>query len=185
MYLNKMYLNKKHLHSPASSRQGGSALVIAIFVITVAAALGVVMHRVLEASSRGVISEVYGAKAYQAAQSGIDIFLVDKLFPIQETGLEEEVKLGYGSCEDRGHTAIGYTNIKQTSSPMNYSLGQLTGLQNCKAEVYCDKQTVTTNSSTTAYHFRILSVGTCETGQGQVYSRQLLVEAKDEIQNDD
>jgi MSHA biogenesis protein MshP len=63
------------------SRQKGSMLVIAIFVIVVMSLLGLAMTRILSASSNTIVYEVYGLRALQAARAGIEAN-IDQVFPV-------------------------------------------------------------------------------------------------------
>ncbi len=54
------------------SRQQGSMLVIALFVIIVLGLLGITLTRLLAASSDSIVHEVLGQRALNAAKSGMD-----------------------------------------------------------------------------------------------------------------
>ena len=62
------------------SQQRGSMLVIAIFTMVVLLLSPVSLQRMLVSSQQSIVYEVYGARAYNAAQSGIDHHLT-LLFP--------------------------------------------------------------------------------------------------------
>lgn len=53
-------------------RQGGAALIAAIFVITALAALGALMTQLLVLGSEETIDEWYSSQALYAAESGVD-----------------------------------------------------------------------------------------------------------------
>ncbi|HLV49049.1 MAG TPA: pilus assembly PilX N-terminal domain-containing protein [Aliidiomarina sp.] len=144
-------------------KQSGSALMIAVFIIVVMSVVGAAMVRLLNDSTAGAVTEVYGARAHQAAHSGIEIFLTE-LFPLNETSAAS-------ICPERDNNI----NIKNVSAYNTYAFSSA-GLANCSVTVRCDELDVT---PFIGRHFRILSIGQCKVGE-QRFSRQLLVEARDE-----
>ncbi|EKE85397.1 hypothetical protein [Idiomarina xiamenensis] len=66
------------------SRQRGSALVVAIFVIVVIGALVAALARVLGGNSQSVVYEVLGTRTFFAAQSGLQHGLTE-LFPLNSS----------------------------------------------------------------------------------------------------
>lgn len=70
-------------------RQQGSMLVMALFVIIVLSLLGLAVIKIQSDGSRSIVYEVYGARAFNAANSGADRAL-SQLFPLS----------GSGSCAD-------------------------------------------------------------------------------------
>lgn len=146
-----MYLNRK--------QQQGSALMVAIFIIVVMSIIGAALVRVLNDSASAGVTEVYGARAYHAAQSGIEVFLTE-LFPHDSAP---------ASCPSRsGH-------IKDAAVHRTYTF-TTPALANCTTSIRCDQADMTPY---TGRHFRLFSTGQC-TAAGQTFSRQLLVEARDE-----
>lgn len=154
-----MFLNKTQYRSMKG--QQGNALVVAVFILLVLGALGFALVRVLSDASSGVVTEVYGARAQHAAQSGLHVFLAGSLFTPNQP---------VGSCPAR-------TGAIQNTSPLSTLTFTAEGLQNCTATIQCDELELPTPF--VGRHFRLLSTGRCEVG-GQVYSRQLLIEARDD-----
>ena len=76
-----MYLNSLR---PSATKQRGSALVLAVFVIVVMLALTVGIGRLLVSSSETVVYEVQGSRSLFAAQSGLEIGL-SQLFALNST----------------------------------------------------------------------------------------------------
>ena len=58
--------------SAPPSRQQGSAIVIAVFIIVVMSLLAAALTRMLQDSQQGIGYEVYGTRAYLAANAGIE-----------------------------------------------------------------------------------------------------------------
>lgn len=100
---------------PVSLRyhQKGSALVIAIFVIVIMSLLGAGLVRMLSSSSESVVYEVYGTRAYAAAQTGIQ-WQLTQIFPLNIAEI---------TCADT-------TNTPDVSATA--------GLQSCIINVECD-----------------------------------------------
>lgn len=61
------------------SAQGGSMLVLALFVIIVLALLGLTMTRLLSSSSETIVYEVLGQRALNAARAGIECAVANEL----------------------------------------------------------------------------------------------------------
>ncbi|WP_115720049.1 type II secretory pathway component [Gallaecimonas mangrovi] len=72
--------------SPNFSRQGGSALAVAVFIIVVMALLVAGLAALLNRQSGTVVYEVWGTRAYLAAESGLQGGLV-RLYPLNGSGL--------------------------------------------------------------------------------------------------
>ena len=129
-------------------RQQGSMLVMAIFVLTVLSLLGLAITQILSDSSRSIVYEVYGARAFNAANSGAERAL-GELFPPG----------GTGNC---------------TSVTTSFSLAPQTAFHGCAIEVTCNEF----NVSETGYtHYRIDSTATCDGGQFDTV-RAVAVEAR-------
>ena len=56
---------------PSYQSQRGSALIVAIFVIVVTSLLVATLSGLLRTSNESVVTEVYGTRAFTAAQSGL------------------------------------------------------------------------------------------------------------------
>ncbi|ACA88656.1 hypothetical protein [Shewanella woodyi] len=146
------------------SRQSGSALIIGIFVITVMFLMATALLNVLEDADEQVNLEVWGTRAFAAANSGADRAL-SQLFPLTATD----------------NTATSCTNV--TSS---WNIGNdnptLVGFHACSIVITCDD----TNTINTVTQYLITSTATCQTGDcasndGNCLrvSRSVEVEARD------
>lgn len=127
---------------------------VAIFIIVVMSILAAVIARVLTTTSASSVDEVYGARAFHAANSGAQVFLTS-LFPLGED------RASSTACSS------GLTiNFVQDDS----------GLRNCSAEVSCKSEQFSEFAVT---QYRIISQGRCTVGDKQ-YSREVILEALDE-----
>lgn len=120
---------------PASPRhQGGSAIMIALFVIVIMALLAAAMGRFLVDSAEKHTAEVRGVRALMAAQSGLEIALY-RLYP---------------NGKWQGQQCAASTSLSFTDA----------GLTGCQAIVTCNKVSVSAAGATqTAYDFS--SEGRC------------------------
>ena len=77
-----MYL-KTHCNQANQNiaRQKGNLLVITLVIIVVLLMLGLALVKILSASAQQNVIEYYGARAYMAAQSGLENALTE-LFPL-------------------------------------------------------------------------------------------------------
>lgn len=137
------------LNVRSQSKQQGSALVIAIFIIVVMTLLGSALVRMIGSNAETVAYEVIGTRAYQAAQAGTQRKL-SEIFPLLP---------GVGIC-----TAVND----------EYDFSAIEGLNNCKAvSVNCSEDT-TVNDIT---YYTITSTGQC-TVAGVFTSRKIEVKAR-------
>lgn len=144
-----------------SKKMGGSALMIALFVIVVMAMLAAAMGRFLLDSSEKNTVEVRSVRALLAAQSGLEVALY-RLFPNRQAAQP------LAMCE------LSKT-ISFTGNP---------GLVDCQAVVQC-RTVTTTYNGVTSTGYRLESVGSC--GDDNLdgaspdfrVSRTLMVEAYD------
>ncbi|MGL4894082.1 MAG: MSHA biogenesis protein MshP, partial [Shewanella sp.] len=81
MSLNVFSLSRSAGYRYSARRQGGSALVIGIFVITVMFLLAAALINIVEDADSGLTQEVWGTRALAAANSGADAALA-QLFPL-------------------------------------------------------------------------------------------------------
>lgn len=163
MFLNQCVLyqgSKSGYVQSISLRQEGSALVIDIFVITVMFLMATALLNVLEDADEQVNIEVWGTRAFAAANSGADRALAE-LLPLD-------------------NTAAVCTNV---TSLWNIGLENptLVGFHQCSIVLTCDDSN--TIGGVTLY--RISSTATCQTGNCTVndgnclrVSRQVEVEAR-------
>lgn len=140
----------------------GAALPVALFIIVVMALVGAALVRIIVDTSSGVVNDVIGQRAFNAARSGAELFLV-QLFPLDEPTNESlcgerDAAL---SPDDNDDLAV-YTESFTTA-----------GLHGCSAHVYCDFA-----AAEGITHFRIVSQGRCDAGDLS-YTKELLLEASD------
>lgn len=112
------YQSQKHQYRKRQHRKyQGSALVIAVFIIVVLSLLGVALFRMNNTSAHSVVYEVAGTRAFQAAQSGMQIKL-QELFPLS-----------------------GGTSCPLTNNPRSISFNNVEGLDGCIAVISCSAKT--------------------------------------------
>lgn len=136
----------------AYHRQAGSMLVIALFVVVVLSLLGLIMTQLFQASSDRVIQEVYGLRALNAAQSGIER-KISAAFPLQRTAGPA------ATCND-DNEVFNFTDVQ--------------GLENCFATTRCIQTNFNTDNIT---YFRFVSQGTCQGGK-VIANRTVAVDAR-------
>ncbi len=149
-----MCLNPKH-HAPqlslrtttAARQQAGSSLVMALFIIVLMSVLLLALGRQLISSSQSVSIEVQGNRAFNAAQSGLQLGLA-QLFPVNSTA----------SC---------------AAVAASFSFNQA-GLQSCQANLSC--VAVANPDVTSRPLYQLTSIGKCHAGDIQS-SRVLVMEA--------
>lgn len=122
---------------PNNIRQRGSALVIAVFIIVVMLALVLALARLLTSSSQSVVYEVQGNRSLFAAQSGLELALV-QLFPLDSST----------------------TSCVAISTSLTFSGA---GLQGCSASLSCTAFADASAGGSTLY--RLSSTGSCSAGE--------------------
>ena len=147
------------------SRQRGSALVIGVFIITVMFLLAATLINVLDDADQDISLEVWGTRAFAAANTGADRALAT-LFPVDGSS---------GSCD------------AQTTWNIGTATG-LVGFNGCTVVMTCSAIT-TTLPQNNMTQYLVTSTGTCSTGQCDSgtdsdascirVSRQVEVEARD------
>ncbi|MFT5814434.1 MAG: MSHA biogenesis protein MshP [Psychroserpens sp.] len=130
------------------NHQTGSALVIAIFVITVLSVLGAALVKMLESSQESVAYEVLGTRAYTAALSGLQWQLAE-IFPLSNSP---------SACADI------------VNAPPSFD--DTLGLAQCSVSVSCDDF-----EHDSIRYYTITSTGTCAIGS-EFTSRKIAVEAR-------
>lgn len=133
----------------STQKQAGSSLIIAIFILVVMSALGASMVNMLRSNEQISAYEVLGARAYAAAQSGVQ-FTLQQLFPLNES-------------TDTSFCA-GTT----------FTFNNHDGLNDCEAKITC---TFKTHEETSTNYFTIGSQGVCNIN-GEQTSRYIEVSAK-------
>ncbi|MBE8168771.1 MAG: MSHA biogenesis protein MshP [Shewanella sp.] len=152
MFPNATY-SYSYLSSRLPSRQKGSMLVVAIFVLTVMFLLAAALINISQNEDKALTQEVWGTRALFAANSGADAALA-QLFPLN--GNEH-------SCNEVSE---------------NWSAPDVVGFANCAIEIGC--QSFTADNVT---QYRISSKAVCKSGSGSDQlrvSRQVEVLAKQE-----
>jgi MSHA biogenesis protein MshP len=132
----KGFTSKSAKAGYARHSQGGSMLVIALFVIIVLSLLGLTLTKVLSASSEAIVYEVYGQRALNAARAGAEA-QVALAFPIT------------GSASGADTAAFAFSAVA--------------GLENCQYDAKCEQLTVTDGIINLAY-YKFTSTGQCSAG---------------------
>ncbi|WP_157829039.1 hypothetical protein [Colwellia sp. 75C3] len=135
--------NKAHTNLLRLSKQQGSSLILALFVIIILTLLGSVLMRIISTSSETVSQEVLGTRAYMAANSAMQAEL-QLLFPLNNVA---------GVCNATNVTAYDFQTVLNKDIP---------GLYDCEAATTCDNYYSDTVSS--VKYFRLTSTGKCGSG---------------------
>jgi MSHA biogenesis protein MshP len=120
---------------PDLIRQRGSSLVLAIFVIVLMSALLLALGRQLINSSKAVSVEVQGSRAFNAAQSGLEL------------GLTQLFRNPANTCS-------------AVTPSFNFNDA---GLRDCTATLTCSDVANPDNAGRRL--FRLVSVGQCDAGE--------------------
>jgi MSHA biogenesis protein MshP len=128
------------------ARQGGSALVVAIFVIVVMALISVGLTAMIQDTSRNAAWDVLGTRAELAAYSGLEQAL-SELFPLNQAA-----------------TTLGQCNDVTLEPTLN---GQ--GLSSCSVTLTCQQKDITELS---ARFFELQATGQCGSGEVLVQRSQ-------------
>ncbi|MGL4900071.1 MAG: MSHA biogenesis protein MshP [Shewanella sp.] len=150
MSLNVFSLSRSAGYRYSARRQGGSALVIGIFVITVMFLLAAALINIVEDADSGLTQEVWGTRALAAANSGADAALA-QLFPLAAPA-----------------------NVVPTCASVanNWTPPDVVGFHACSVALSC-----TAYSAGAMTQFHIHSTAVCESGDTRV-SRQVEVVAR-------
>jgi MSHA biogenesis protein MshP len=146
---------------PKRTKQQGSALIIAIFIIVVMTLLVAALSKLLTSSTESISYEVLGTRAFFAAQSGMEQGLV-QLFPLT-TNANPAGTSTY--CAPVG--TVGTAPAAVVSFTAN-------GLQSCSFTLNCNSGRATAAATETIY-YQLTSTGTCGSGQFQT-SRTIQME---------
>lgn len=148
--------------------QQGSILVLALFIMVVMLLLGAALVRMLSSSAESIAYEVVGTRAYNAANSGLQVKL-SALFPLNSASMQCDEVNSVASLVD-GDLAPPDT-ISNNYLP---NLNNVDGLSNCSVtEMVCSnfKQDDVT-------YYKLTSTGQCLMDGGEVTSRTVVVEAR-------
>jgi len=140
-------VNNDHFNN--ITKQKGSAIVVAIFVIVIMALLASALVRMQNSSSEAIVYEVMGTRAYSAAQTGIQWQLTE-IFPLNTATVT--------LCSD---------NIIEPD------ISNVSGLENCWFEITCNSAI---NHDGVQY-YNVKSTGSCHVA-GIETSRTIQVEAR-------
>ena len=141
MSLNRIIFVSQTSQLAHRSKQAGSALVIGVFIITVMFLLAATLINILGDADQEVSLEVWGTRAFSAANSGADRALAT-LFPVDGSS---------GSCDAQTTWNIGTDT-------------NLVGFNGCVVVMTCSA--VTTNlPQNIMTQYLITSTATCSTGQ--------------------
>ena len=136
------------------TKQSGSMIVMALFAIIVLALLAGTLINMISASSNSVLYEVYGVRAKNAAQAGVQE-LAMRAFPL-------------GTGPQQCNQVI--------SSPASFS--SIAGFQACDFSAICTTEDINFNGEAYRY-YRFSSTGSCLLND-IVVSRTLSVDAMQE-----
>lgn len=151
---NHSSLNKA-LFQSLFKKQDGSMVIMALFLIVVVGLLAGTLISIVSASSNSTIYQVYGLRAQQAAQTGVQS-LLQASFPV---GAEPQ------SCNQ---------TINNPSSMSNVA-----GLESCAFSASCETDSLTFANVDYLY-FKYTSTGTCVVNKS-VVTRTLSVDAMQEL----
>lgn len=126
-----MFLNVKN-----KQRQKGSALVIAVFIMTVMLLLASSLIKLLESNTESVNYEVLGTRAFMAARTGAQ-WQLSQIFPLN------------------GDTASCPANIP------DLDLSGIDGLNTCVAEITCSESSGIDGVN----YYTVTSTGSCGAAQ--------------------
>ena len=145
MFPNPSQNRMKHTLQQPLAKQRGSALIIGVFIITVMFLLAATLINVLDDADQQISLEVWGTRAFAAANSGADRALAE-LFPVDQVGV--------GTC-----------NANPTGVPWNIGTDTgLVGFHGCSVIINCNAVTTTTLPINMTQYL-ITSTATCSTGQ--------------------
>jgi MSHA biogenesis protein MshP len=147
-------LAPRHNRHTRDAKQSGSMIVMALFAIIVLALLAGTLINMISTSSNSVLFEVYGVRAKNAAQAGIQE-LAMTAFPL-------------GTGPQQCNQVI--------SSPASFS--SITGFQECDFSARCTTEDINFNGEDYRY-YRFSSTGSCALN-GIVVSRTVSVDAMQE-----
>ncbi|WP_028866377.1 hypothetical protein [Psychromonas hadalis] len=138
------------------SKQQGSAIVLAIFVIIIISLIGAALMSLQRDSAKGTSYEVYAARAYLSAYSASEIALTE-LFPLIPAGASATVP----SCSNV---------VANATLPANE-----VGFHGCNATVLCST-IAPINSASLPTRYKVVSTAVCENAQ-TITRRQISIEA--------
>jgi MSHA biogenesis protein MshP len=132
---------------PNRTRQQGSMLVIALFIIVVISLLAASLSRILSSTADSVANEVYSSKAYYAAESGM------------EYGIYQVLRIRKDPICVDFHNLKDDPNFEPTD--IHFDISNEVGLENCRVSISC--QTIPVDATTNQFY--LVSTGTCDGGK--------------------
>ena len=136
------------------TKQNGSALMMALFIMIVLILLGSALVKVLSTSSETIAQEVIGTRAYMAANSAMQAEL-QKLFPLNA---------GASQCNEN------------LAGIFNHDFSAAAGLYHCKAKTSCNLYA--THPQTNERFYRLTSVGKCASSALAADSKNIVVSSR-------
>jgi len=146
---------RAHLKLPSLASQQGNMTMMALFVIVVIGMLSMALIKIVSSASNTMLHQVYGLRAHQAAQVGVQSMLQSS-FPVG------------GSANTCNQTI---------TSPSSFS--SVPGLTNCAFQASCE----TTNiqfANVDYLYYKFSSTGSCSVDTN-VVSRTISVDAMQEV----
>tara|TARA_R110001583_G_scaffold10698_2_gene49044 strand:+ start:9366 stop:9836 length:471 start_codon:yes stop_codon:yes gene_type:complete len=150
-----MHHKASSVTKPSLQKQGGSAIVLAIFVIVIISMLGAALVSLQRDGAKGASYEVYASRAYLSAYSASELALV-ALFPINSTSADT-------------------TTCTGAEFPVTLDTSSDTGFHGCTANYQCQILSPISSASLPT-RYKIISTAVCENAQ-TVTRRQIMVEA--------
>ncbi len=127
-------------HSASCYRQQqGSMLVIAVFIIVVISLLAASLSRILSSTADSVANEVYSAKAYFSADSGME----------------------YGIYQVLSNPSFACSTFPDPALESLFVINNEVGLENCSVSIEC--QIIELPDTSKQYY--LISTGTCDGGK--------------------
>jgi MSHA biogenesis protein MshP len=154
--LSKNYNSRQMHQSKLPTKQQGSALMLALFIIIVLTLFGSALVRVLSTSSEAIAQEVIGTRALMAANSAMQAEL-SVLFPL--------------STDIANPHPIGTCNASNTHY-LQSSGNDIEGLYHCNASTTCDLY----HTQESINYYRLTSTGECG-------SSAILADSKDVVRS--
>jgi MSHA biogenesis protein MshP len=134
--MNMILSRKRNSNNIRQTKQQGSALILALFIIIVLTLLGGTLVKILSTSSETIAQEVIGTRALMAANSAMQAELA-VLFPLN----------AISTCPDEPAS-------RQTSP----NFANIDGLYNCEAKTSCSLYHMDANN---IKYYRLTSTGEC------------------------
>ena len=150
-YFQSLLTHNTFTGTSVATKQRGSSLILALFVIIILTLLGSVLMRIISSSSETVAQEVLGTRAYMAANSAMQAELV-LLFP---------------------HNAVAGVCNANNPYDLETALGEdIPGLYDCDATTTCENYY--TDAVNAVEYYRLTSTGECGSGTMDANSKVIV-----------